>query len=77
LEVVECSSAEAAELVVATSGSELKALVTDVSLKWSACVEGMIIVSGNEQTRAAAVTAAEKAIDRALVGRSGPPLQPD
>jgi CheY-like chemotaxis protein len=32
LEVVECSSAEAAELVVATSGSELKALVTDVSL---------------------------------------------
>jgi hypothetical protein len=44
--------------------------------KWSASMEGMI-VSGNEQTRPAAVTAAEKAIDRALVGRSGPPLQPD
>ena len=44
--------------------------------KWSAYVEGMI-VTGNEQTRPAAVTAAEKAIDRALVGRTGPPLQPD
>ena len=44
--------------------------------KWSASVEGMI-VTGNEQTRPAAVTAAEKAIDRALVGRTGPPLQPD
>lgn len=32
LEVVECSTAEAAELVVATTGPELKALVTDVSL---------------------------------------------
>jgi DNA-binding NtrC family response regulator len=32
LEVVECTSAEAAELVVASTGSELKALVTDVSL---------------------------------------------
>jgi DNA-binding NtrC family response regulator len=32
LEVIECSSAEAAELVVASTGSELKALVTDVSL---------------------------------------------
>jgi hypothetical protein len=44
--------------------------------KWSAPVEG-VIVMGNEQTRPAAVTAAEKAIDRALVGRTGPPLQPD
>ena len=32
LEVIECTSAEAAELVVASTGSELKALVTDVSL---------------------------------------------
>jgi DNA-binding NtrC family response regulator len=32
LEVVECTSAEAAELVVASTGPELKALVTDVSL---------------------------------------------
>jgi hypothetical protein len=44
--------------------------------KWSASVEG-VVVTGNEQTRSAAVTAAEKAIDRALVGRTGPPLQPD
>jgi hypothetical protein len=42
--------------------------------KWSASVEG-VIVMGNEQTRSAAVTAAEKAIDRAL--RTAPPLQPD
>ena len=32
LEVVECSTAEAAELVVVTTGTELRALVTDVSL---------------------------------------------
>src|SRR3984957_18874504 len=32
LEVIECASAEAAELVVASTGTELKALVTDVSL---------------------------------------------
>ena len=32
LEVVECTSAEAAELVVASTGLELKALITDVSL---------------------------------------------
>jgi DNA-binding NtrC family response regulator len=32
LEVIECTSAEAAELVVASTGSELKALVTDVFL---------------------------------------------
>jgi hypothetical protein len=32
LEVIECSSAEAAELVVDSTGPELKALVTDVSL---------------------------------------------
>jgi hypothetical protein len=47
--------------------------------KWSASVEGMIVM-GNEQTRSAAVTAAEKAIDRVLVikkGRTVPPLQPD
>jgi DNA-binding NtrC family response regulator len=31
-EVVECSTAEAAELIVATSGTELRALVTDVNL---------------------------------------------
>lgn len=31
-EVVECSSAEAAELIVATSGTELRALITDNSL---------------------------------------------
>jgi hypothetical protein len=42
--------------------------------KWSASVEG-VIVMGNEQTRSAAVTTAEKAIDRAL--RTAPPLQPD
>jgi hypothetical protein len=44
--------------------------------KWSASVEGMI-VAGNEQTRPAAMIAAEKDIDRALVRRTGPPLQPD
>jgi hypothetical protein len=38
--------------------------------KWSASVE-------TGKTRSGAVTAAEKAIDRALVGRTGPPLQPD
>ena len=32
LEVVECSTAEAAEIVVVTSGTELLALVTDVNL---------------------------------------------
>jgi DNA-binding NtrC family response regulator len=32
LEVIECSSAEAAELVVAKTGAELRALVTDVGL---------------------------------------------
>jgi DNA-binding NtrC family response regulator len=31
-EVVECSTAEAAELIVATSGTELRALITDNSL---------------------------------------------
>lgn len=31
-EVIECSTAEAAELVVATSGAELQALVTDQNL---------------------------------------------
>ena len=41
--------------------------------KWSASVEG-VIVMGNEQTRSAAVTAAEKAIDRAL--RTAPPYSP-
>jgi hypothetical protein len=41
--------------------------------KWSASVEGMI-VTGNEPTRPAAVIAAEKAIDRALVGQTGPTL---
>jgi hypothetical protein len=33
--------------------------------KWSASVAGVVIM-GNEQTRSAAVAAAEKAIDRAL-----------
>ena len=32
LEVVECASAEAAELVLAATGTELRALVTDVNL---------------------------------------------
>ena len=32
LEVVECTSAEAAELVLSTTGTELLALVTDVNL---------------------------------------------
>ena len=32
LEVIECTTAEAAELVIASTGAELKALVTDVSL---------------------------------------------
>src|ERR1700742_4949644 len=32
LEVIECTSAEAAELVVASTGPELRALVTNVSL---------------------------------------------
>src|ERR1700744_4493716 len=32
LEVIECTTAEAAELVVASTGTELKALITDVSL---------------------------------------------
>lgn len=35
LEVVECSTAEAAELVIATSGAELLALVTDNALEGS------------------------------------------
>jgi PleD family two-component response regulator len=34
MEVIECTSAEAAELVVASTGTELKALVTDVSLSF-------------------------------------------
>ena len=41
--------------------------------KWSAYVQGTI-VTGNEQTRPAAVTAAEKAIDRALIVRTSPPM---
>ena len=32
LQVVECASAEAAELVLASTGNELRALVTDVDL---------------------------------------------
>jgi hypothetical protein len=44
--------------------------------KWSASVEG-VVVMGSEQTRTAAVTSAEKAINRALVGRTDPPFQPD
>jgi CheY-like chemotaxis protein len=32
LQVVECASAEAAELVLASTGNELRALVTDVNL---------------------------------------------
>jgi DNA-binding NtrC family response regulator len=32
LEVVECSTAEAAEIVLVSTGTELRALVTDVSL---------------------------------------------
>jgi hypothetical protein len=43
--------------------------------KWSASVEG-VVVTGNEQTRPAAVIAAEKAIDRMLVGRTNPPSNP-
>jgi hypothetical protein len=43
--------------------------------KWTASVEGVVVI-GNAQTRPAAVIAAEKAIDRALVGRTGLPLQP-
>jgi hypothetical protein len=43
---------------------------------WSVYVEGRI-VTGNEQTRPAAVTAAERAIDRALEGRTGPPSSPN
>jgi DNA-binding NtrC family response regulator len=35
LEVIECSTAEAAELIVATSGTELLALVTDNALEGS------------------------------------------
>src|ERR1044072_7537583 len=32
LEVIECATAEAAELVIATSGTELRAVVTDQNL---------------------------------------------
>jgi CheY-like chemotaxis protein len=32
LEVVECSTAEAAELVLTSTGTELRALITDISL---------------------------------------------
>jgi len=39
--------------------------------KWSASVSGASVI-GNEQTRPAAVTAAEKAIDRAMSGRIVP-----
>jgi hypothetical protein len=43
--------------------------------KWSAYVEG-IIVTGNEQTRPAAVIAAEKSIERAITAklRTVPPM---
>jgi DNA-binding NtrC family response regulator len=34
-DVVECSSAEAAELIIATSGTELRALITDNTLAGS------------------------------------------
>jgi hypothetical protein len=47
--------------------------------KWSASVAGVVIM-GNEQTRSAAVAAAEKSIDRALAQRKVrlvPPPQPD
>jgi hypothetical protein len=37
--------------------------------KWSASVEGRVIM-GSEQTRPAAVIAAEKAIDRALAPKT-------
>jgi DNA-binding NtrC family response regulator len=33
LEVIECATAEAAELVIATSGTELRAVVTDQNLE--------------------------------------------
>ena len=36
LEVVECASAEAAELVLVSTGNELRALVTDVNLAGNA-----------------------------------------
>jgi hypothetical protein len=39
--------------------------------KWSVSVEGMI-VAGQEQTRAEAIAAVEKAIDRALAGNRAP-----
>ena len=39
--------------------------------KWSVSVEG-VVVTGNEQTRSAAVTAAEKAIDRTIKMRTIP-----
>ena len=35
LEVVECATAEAAELIIATSGTELRALITDNALAGS------------------------------------------
>jgi hypothetical protein len=43
--------------------------------KWSVYVEGTI-VAGNEQTRPAAVIAAEEAIDRAIIAklRTLPPM---
>ena len=47
--------------------------------KWSASVEG-VVITGNEQTRSAAVAAAENAIDRALAQkkvRLVPPGRPD
>jgi hypothetical protein len=43
--------------------------------KWPVYAEG-VVVTGNEQTRSAAVTAAEKAIDWAIKMRTIPP-QPD
>jgi hypothetical protein len=43
--------------------------------KWSASVAGFVIM-GNEQTRSAAVAAAEKAIDRTLAQKKVRLVQP-
>ena len=63
-EVIECSTAEAAELVVATSGAELQALVTDQNLegnmsgaelagyaRWKFPAMNVIVMSGRAAPR--------------------------
>ena len=46
------------------------------SWKWSVSVDGMML-RGETETKWAAVTAAQKAIDKALAARRVPPARPE